>query len=96
MFPANIDRNAYGRQTDSFQDVIEVSLFKDKFQGIFIRAPRFNQSSIGCEPVVFHGEEVVGIKHNSRLALTFHPELTNDSRFHVWLLQQASHSSEYP
>ena len=96
LFPANIDRNAYGRQADSFQDVIEVSLFKDKFQGIFIRAPRFNQSSIGCEPVVFHGEEVVGIKHNSRLALTFHPELTNDSRFHVWLLQQASHSSEYP
>ena len=93
LFPAKIDRNAYGRQTDSFQDVIEVSLFNDQFPGVFIRAPRFNQSSIDCDSIVFHGDEVVGIKQNSRVALTFHPELTNDSRFHVWLLQEASNSS---
>ena len=94
LFPASIDRNAYGRQTDSFQDVLDVSLFNSQFPGVFIRAPRFNQSSIRCDSIVFHENEVVGIKHNSRMALTFHPELTNDSRFHVWLLQQASHSSE--
>tara|TARA_Y100000768_G_scaffold385187_1_gene370770 strand:- start:725 stop:1336 length:612 start_codon:yes stop_codon:yes gene_type:complete len=94
LFPASIDRNAYGRQMDSFQDVIDVSLFNSQFPGVFIRAPRFNQSSIRCDSIVFHEKEVVGIKHNSRMALTFHPELTNDSRFHVWLLQQASHSSE--
>jgi 5'-phosphate synthase pdxT subunit len=94
LFPASIDRNAYGRQTDSFQDVLDVSLFNSQFPGVFIRAPRFNQSSIRCDSIAFHENEVVGIKYNSRMALTFHPELTNDSRFHVWLLQQASHSSE--
>ncbi len=94
LFPASIDRNAYGRQMDSFQDVIHVSLFNSQFPGVFIRAPRFNQSSILCDSIAFHEDEVVGIKNNSRMALTFHPELTNDSRFHEWLLQQASHSSE--
>ncbi len=94
LIPASIDRNAYGRQTDSFQDILEVSLFDSQFPGVFIRAPRFDQSSISCESIAKHDEEVVGIMHGSRMALTFHPELTGDSRFHIWLLEQASHSSE--
>ena len=94
LLPASIERNAYGRQTDSFQDTINVSLFDGEFPGVFIRAPRFDQSSIQCKSIALHGKEVVGIMHNSRMALTFHPELTEDCRFHVWLLQQASHSSE--
>ena len=59
LFPASIDRNAYGRQTDSFQDVLDVSLFNSQFPGVFIRAPRFNQSSIRCDSIVFHENEVV-------------------------------------
>ena len=95
LLPASIDRNAYGRQTESFQDIVTVSLFDiAEFPGVFIRAPRFEQSSIRCESIALHNEEVVGIRHDSRMALTFHPELTEDSRFHIWLLQQASHSSE--
>ena len=33
--------------------------------------------------------EVVGVKHGNRLALTFHPELSQDYAFHEWLLQTA-------
>tara|TARA_Y100001978_G_scaffold68844_1_gene61938 strand:- start:5733 stop:6422 length:690 start_codon:yes stop_codon:yes gene_type:complete len=60
------------------------------FPGIFIRAPRFNQISSAVERVVFHGDEVVGILQNSKLALTFHPELSTDFSFHRWLLSQVS------
>ena len=59
----------------------------EDFPGVFIRAPRF--SSIECKAVVFLKEEAVGVLEHNRLALTFHPELTRDHRFHRWLLQRA-------
>jgi 5'-phosphate synthase pdxT subunit len=62
----------------------------ETFPGVFIRAPRF--SSIGTETTVvaeFDGE-VVGILQGGRLALTFHPELTSDRRFHRWIISQAA------
>jgi 5'-phosphate synthase pdxT subunit len=57
------------------------------FPGVFIRAPRF--ISFECKAVVFLKKEAVGILEKNRLALTFHPELTRDHRFHRWLLQRA-------
>ena len=60
----------------------------DHFLGIFIRAPRY--VSIGDSiPVVYHGNTVVGVKEKNILALTFHPELTEDRRFHRWLIDCA-------
>ena len=119
---AGISRNAWGRQRDSFEAEVEVSLeipsgesispqaserdqfnhqplpvggsvsFENNttFHGVFIRAPRFDQSSIECTPVASFGEEIVGVLDGARLALTFHPELTGDYRFHRWLLNQAN------
>jgi glutamine amidotransferase PdxT len=40
-------------------------------------------------PVALLGEEVVGVRTNNRVALTFHPELSNDFGFHEWLLTEA-------
>ena len=94
LLPARIGRNAYGRQVDSFQDAVNVQLFNREYPGVFIRAPRFDQSSINCHKIANHNGEVVGIMHDNRVALTFHPELTEDPGFHVWLLNQASNSSE--
>jgi 5'-phosphate synthase pdxT subunit len=59
--------------------------------GVFIRAPRFETEAVGCEVVATLGDEVVGVLDGHRLALTFHPELTLDRRFHRWLLAQADH-----
>jgi 5'-phosphate synthase pdxT subunit len=121
---AGISRNAWGRQRESFEAEVEVSLEiptgrsispqtvkRDQFNhqplpvgdggslesttlfhGVFIRAPRFEQSSIECTPVVTLGEEIVGVLDGPRLALTFHPELTGDYRFHRWLIHQANTS----
>ena len=119
-----ISRNAWGRQRESFEAMLGVSLevpvgkdvessagernqfnhqplpvkpsnsesSSEQFHGVFIRAPRFEQSSIECEPIVSLGEETVGVLDGSRLALTFHPELTGDYRFHRWLLHRASNA----
>ena len=120
---ASIDRNAYGRQRDSFQsqlslsnlefpqveeiselkqaggrgehsplpvNTVEERIEEESFPGVFIRAPRFLDLGLHSEVVARDGDEVVGIRHGSRLALTFHPELTDDRRFHHWLISQAS------
>ena len=85
---AEIERNAFGRQRDSFQSTIKIDIDgKEDFPGVFIRAPRF----IGqCEnAIAWLGNEAVGVLEGNRMALTFHPELTDDLRFHVWLIKQA-------
>ena len=58
------------------------------FPGVFIRAPRFDSESINCDVVARFGDEIVGVIDGSKCAVTFHPELTGDRRFHTWLLQQ--------
>ena len=61
---------------------------KDAFPGVFIRAPRFESDGLECEVIARLGEEIVGVRDGSKCAVTFHPELTNDRRFHAWLLNE--------
>ena len=58
------------------------------FPGVFIRAPRFELESVTCDVIARFGDEIVGVMDGSKCAVTFHPELTGDRRFHTWLLQQ--------
>jgi len=60
----------------------------DTFPGVFIRAPRFESDGLKCEVIARLGEEIVGVRDGSKCAVTFHPELTNDRRFHAWLLNE--------
>ena len=89
LIPATIDRNAYGRQVDSFQSIIDAPLLSRSFPGVFIRAPRFESLSVGAKVAANNGDEPVGVISGRRLALTFHPELTEDFGFHIWLLNTA-------
>ena len=87
LIPASIDRNAYGSQSDSFQDEVYSEMLGRKFPGVFIRAPRFDLIDDSALIAATHEEEVVGIRHGNRLALTFHPELSTDTGFHRWLIE---------
>ncbi len=80
LVDADIDRNAYGSQVDSFESVLDCG-----FPGIFIRAPRFGD--VRDEILCTLSAEVVGVRRGNRLALTFHPELSEDSRYHRMLLE---------
>lgn len=94
LIHANIGRNAYGRQVDSFQSIVDAPLLGRSFPGVFIRAPRFESLGVGVEIAVRNGEEPVGVVSERRLALTFHPELTEDFGFHVWLLSISMNRSQ--
>ena len=80
-----IDRNYYGRQKDSFQSKITLEN-NESFNGIFIRAPAIKKIGDGVKPIAWKNNEIVGCTSGRNMALTFHPELTNDTRFHkIWI-----------
>lgn len=93
LIPASIDRNAYGSQSDSFQDEVYSELLGREFPGVFIRAPRFDSIDDSAQVAATHEGEVVGIRHGNRLALTFHPELSTDTGFHRWLIEATAEVS---
>ena len=79
-----IDRNYYGRQKDSFESKITVD--DDEFNGIFIRAPAITSIGENVVCIAQNGKNIVGCTESKHMALTFHPELTDDFRFHkLWL-----------
>ena len=83
LLDAEIARNAYGRQIDSFETELSITAFGDgSYTAVFIRAPRF--VSVGREVDVLAqvGEEPVFVRQGNLYAATFHPELTDDRRVH--------------
>ena len=77
-------RNFYGRQIDSFEETLEIEDYSN-FRGVFIRAPAI--TDIGkTKAIAYCRNKVVGCVEGQNMALTFHPELTNDSYFHkMWI-----------
>ena len=79
-----VDRNYYGRQIDSFEEILEIENYPN-FRGVFIRAPAITDVGIS-KPIAYCNGEIVGCTDGKNMALTFHPELTSDSYFHeMWL-----------
>lgn len=87
VLDVEVERNAYGRQIDSFQDDVRLkALGGERFPAVFIRAPRIRTLGAGVEVVARRGEEPVGVRQGRILALCFHPELTGDRRLHRYFL----------
>ena len=78
-----VERNAYGRQNDSFEGLVN---FLDNTQMYcFIRAPKILKTGKKVKNIAFIDEEVVGVQQNNIAAFTFHPEFTNDKNYLSWL-----------
>jgi len=90
LVDASVERNGFGSQTESFQAEIDAITLDREFPGVFIRAPRFADIGDDAQVIARLGDEVVGVMTRNRMALTFHPELSQDSGFHEWLLETAA------
>ncbi len=92
LMDITIERNAFGRQVDSFEADLSVPSFGGKaYHCVFIRAPVI--SSVGPNAdVLAHLDDgtVVAAKQGHMLATVFHPELTGDTRFHHMFLAMAA------
>ena len=89
LIDMEIARNAWGPQKDSFEtDIrVQIGLENTSYKGIFIRAPRILKIGPDCRALGWLNEEVVMVRQNKFLALTFHPEL-NDSRIHEYFIRE--------
>ena len=85
-----VERNAYGRQIDSFSAEVEVPAVGGSFAGVFIRAPRIRSVGSGASVIARRGEEPVGVRQGLAVGLCFHPELTGDLRLHRWFLAEVA------
>lgn len=87
LMDLSVERNAFGRQRESFEVPIEVKGLKDKFPAVFIRAPAISRTWGKCERLAEYEGRTVMAKQGNILALTFHPELSGDSGIHEMFLQ---------
>ena len=85
-----VERNAFGRQRDSFEAEMEIPIIgKRPFKGIFIRAPIVSKAEEGVEVIAKLEDKVVAVKQGNIIATAFHPELGTDNRFHLHLIKSA-------
>ncbi len=88
LMDINVIRNKYGRQQDSFELPINIEpLGKQPFPGVFIRAPVIVSTGKSVEILAQNKEEIIAAKQDKLLAVTFHPELTDDTRIHEYFLK---------
>jgi pyridoxal 5'-phosphate synthase pdxT subunit len=82
-----IERNAFGRQRDSFES--EISMEKigiPTFQGVFIRAPSIIETGRNVEVISKFNEKIIAVKQGKVLGTSFHPELTDDLSLHKYFV----------
>jgi len=82
-----VDRNAFGRQRESFESPLALPFIKDgPFNAIFIRAPAIVSAGDGVEVLARLDEFIVAARQGNIVALAFHPELTEDTRIHEYFM----------
>ena len=84
LLDIEVERNAYGRQIDSFIDKLDVTTNGQAFsiRGVFIRAPRIKNMGEGVEVLASVNGEPVLVQEGHHMAAAFHPELTGETRIH--------------
>ena len=86
LIDMTVRRNAYGRQVDSFEAMVDVPALGGPGPAVFIRAPRVTACGESVEVLAELGGEPVAVRQGNRVALAFHPELTPDRRWHHYML----------
>jgi len=82
LLDVTIERNAFGRQRDSFEAPLEVVGLDEPFPAVFIRAPVVESVGEGVEVLASWEDRPVAVRQGPVVGTAFHPELTPDSRIH--------------
>ena len=96
VLDVGVERNAYGRQIDSFTAEVDAPVVGGRYPGVFIRAPRIRRVGAGVTTIATlparnaADPEPVAVRQGHLVGLCFHPELTGDRRFHRWFLTEVA------
>jgi 5'-phosphate synthase pdxT subunit len=77
-----VERNAYGRQVDSFEADVDVEGIDHPVRGVFIRAPWIEDVGAGVEVLAEHESRPVVLRQGKLLSASFHPELVGETALH--------------
>jgi pyridoxal 5'-phosphate synthase pdxT subunit len=78
-----VERNAFGRQHDSFEAKISVPILgRNAFRGVFIRSPVITEVGVAVEIIAKFNDRIVGVRQGNVIGTSFHPELSGDARIH--------------
>jgi len=100
LMDTKVRRNAFGSQPDSFELDLKIPIVgKEPFHAIFIRAPVIEEVEPGVQVLSSLPDgTIIAVRQNRLLACAFHPEFTDDPRFHNYFLnmvdQKVSHEPE--
>jgi 5'-phosphate synthase pdxT subunit len=92
LMDITVKRNAFGRQVDSFETDLKIPVLgKNPFPAVFIRAPIIERYAKNVEILARLDDDTpVAVRQGKLLGTAFHPELTDDLRFHEYFLKMAS------
>ncbi|PSQ33088.1 pyridoxal 5'-phosphate synthase glutaminase subunit PdxT [Halobacteriales archaeon QS_9_70_65] len=82
LLDVTVDRNAFGRQKDSFEAALDVRGLEAPFPAVFIRAPVIDAVGDDVEVLAEVDDRPVAVRQGNVVGTAFHPELTDDSRLH--------------
>ena len=82
-----VQRNAFGRQNESFETDLEIEGFDTPFHAVFIRAPWVEKVGGEVEVLASVQSHPVMVRQNNIIGTSFHPELTDDDRIHRMLIE---------
>jgi 5'-phosphate synthase pdxT subunit len=83
-----VDRNAFGRQRESFETDISIRGVKGgPFHAVFIRAPVATSAGAGVKVLARIDQGIVAVEKGKHMAFSFHPELGGDTRLHERFLR---------
>ena len=87
LMDITVNRNSFGRQRESFETDLDIpAIGDDPFPAVFIRAPHVEAVGEGVEVFARYHDRVVAAREGNLVALSFHPELTDDDRLHQYFL----------
>lgn len=87
LMDMKVERNAFGRQRESFETTLAISGVADDFVAVFIRAPYIMEVGNDVDILAKYEEKIVAARQGHLLVTAFHPELTDDTRVHQYFLQ---------
>jgi 5'-phosphate synthase pdxT subunit len=82
-----VERNAFGRQRESFEAPLSIKGVGENFMGVFIRAPYVVSVEEHADVLATHGDRIVAVQQGPFLAASFHPELTDDHRITAYFVK---------
>jgi len=89
-----VKRNAYGRQVDSFEELVYIDFNNNgkqtEFNSIFIRAPKILSTGKDVKVMAQLNGEAILVKNDSVMVSTFHPELTDSLEVHSYFINMIS------